>query len=668
MPFWWRRRRKNWYGKFRYRRRYTKRRPRRRRRRIPKRRNRRFTRRRYKRKYKVRRKKPKIILKQWQPDSIKKCKIKGFSFLVLGANGRQSFCTTNQIKEYPIPKAPGGGGFGCETISLQWLYKEYLAHNNIWTTSNNFTDLLRYTGCKITFYRHPYTDFVIAYERQPPFKMNKFVYPELQPQNLLLRKHKKVLLSKQTKPNGRTKVTFKIGPPKQMSTKWFFQKEFADYNLLKIVASACTFQYPRYASNAQSNILTLYALNTDFWKQSTWATTPQHLTQPFKNYPTAPTKYYYKYYTEKGELKQDSYSDPTGDKAYYTSINYSTGIFKSSFLRAFSISTTETGPSQADLPIIPLRYNPIEDTGFSNEVYLCSVNSGAFNKPTYSPNMSFNGVPLWMAFFGYWDFLLQDTANKGLYLTHMFVVKSPALKPIRQPTAQKYYPLVDYEFVFGKLPWDEYLDANTRKLWYPTAEKQVMSINNIVKTGPYVPKYDNKTDSTWELPYKYTFFFKWGGPQVTDPHVEDPKTRDTYPVPDKLLQTVQISNPAKLHTSTILHDWDYRRGIITQAALKRMSENLQTDTSLESDNSESPKKKRKITKELPCQQKIQEEIHQSLLSLCEEPICQETPQNLEQLIKQQQQEQQQLKRNLVLLLTHLKKEQRHLQLQTGLLE
>ncbi len=160
----------------------------------------------------------------------------------------------------------------------------------------------------------------------------------------------------------------------------------------------------------------------------------------------------------------------------------------------------------------------------------------------------------------------------------MFVVKCDALRPIRQATSQKYYPLIDRDFVFGKLPWDEYLDANSKRLWFPTAEKQVGIINDIVCTGPYVPKFYNKPDSTWQLNYKYQFFFKWGGPQTTDPAVEDPCTRNKYPTPDTLQKTIQISNPAKLSTESILHEWDFRRGFVTQTALKRMSENLQTDT------------------------------------------------------------------------------------------
>ncbi len=43
----------------------------------------------------------------------------------------------------------------------------------------------------------------------------------------------------------------------------------------------------------------------------------------------------------------------------------------------------------------------------------------------------------------------------------------------------------------------------------------------------------------------------------------------------------------------MLHDWDFRRGIVTQTALKRMSENIETDTSLSSDESETPKKAQK---------------------------------------------------------------------------
>ncbi len=99
-------------------------------------------------------------------------------------------------------------------------------------------------------------------------------------------------------------------------------------------------------------------------------------------------------------------------------------------LQAFYISSQgHESVSQAALPIIYLRYNPHEDDGHGNEVYLTSVFNGNYNKPgSTAPDLQFNNVPLWMAFWGYYNYLLISTANKGLYLTHMFVVKSPALQ------------------------------------------------------------------------------------------------------------------------------------------------------------------------------------------------------------------------------------------------
>nr|UHK06974.1 MAG: ORF1 [Torque teno midi virus] len=669
MPFWWRRRRKPWYGRFRYRRRYYKTNTRRRKRRtrIRTRRNRRFANRRYKRRRKVRRKLKKITLKQWQPDSVKKCKIKGYSCLVLGGEGTQMFCYTNEASNYPQPKAPGGGGFGVEVISLKWLYQQFLQHNNIWTKSNNYTDLVRYTGCQIIFYRHPTIDFIAGYDIQPPFDLNKYSYAEMQPQNLLLRRHRKLILSRATNPKGRLTVKMKIRPPKQLITKWFFQKDFCTYGLVKIFASACDFNYPRIGPISPSTILTVYSLSTTFYNNSDWAKSQE---QGYKNITTqvTPITFYYKnkqgvdstfVYNPDSVITQDL-------KRYYYTINRDTGLFNAKVLLSYKY--TVNSQTYATTPLIVLRYNPHEDTGHGNEVYLTNILGGHYNKPSISTDYSFNNVPLPIAFYGYWNYLQQYSKDKNIFKSYMFVVKCPALKPITQTTAQVYYPILDADFVYGNKPWDEFISETDKKLWYPTAEKQQQIINAIVESGPYMPRLSNLKYSTWELDYRYKFFFKWGGPQVSDPAVEDPCQRGKYPVPDTVQKKLQITNPEKCKTEELFHDWDLRRGFITSTALKRMSENLQTDSSLQSDDSESPKKKRKITKELQCQTQKQEKIQECLLSLFEENTCQESPEDLQQFIQQQQQQQHLLKRNILQLLTHLKKAQRCTELQTGLLE
>nr|UHK05398.1 MAG: ORF1 [Torque teno midi virus] len=663
MPFWWRRRNKRWWGT-RYRRRRTNRYKRRKpRRRYARRRNRRFTRRR--RKYKVRRKKKKIVIQQWQPQSIVKCKIKGYSTLVLGAEGRQYICWTNEASDYVQPKAPGGGGFGCELITLEWLYHEYRAHNCIWTASNQYKDLCRYTGCTIYLYRHPTTDFIVQYSIQPPFNITKLTYPDIQPQNMLLQPHHKVILSRQSHPKGKLRVKLKIKPPKQMSTRWFFQKEFSEAGLVLLKAAACDFSFPRISPISQSQMVTVYYLNHSFFPSPIWGQASQGPYKPistwtgsitFRNPNTKPPIDY--------TLK---ISDFTPNLAgYYQSISWEKGWFQQKILNASEVKLN--GTTHASLPLLTARYNPNVDTGDGNIVYAISVLQHSYNPPTTQSDYVIRGQPLWMAFFGFWSWIKYASKDKAFYEHYMFVVQSPAIKPISQNTAQKIYTFIDPAFIAGKLPFDEYLDANMKKLWYPRATFQTQTINAFVEAGPFMPRYTNLKYSTWELGYSYKFYFKWGGPQVTDKPVDDPQYQTDYPVPGKFQQTIQVSDPQTLATESLLHEWDFRRGIVTHAALKRMSENFESEADFYSDDSESPKKKRKITKEVPYLPQKEEDLKKCLQELCKENTCQETPQTLQDLIQQQQQEQQQLKLNIFKLLTNLKRDQRFLGLQSGLLE
>lgn len=473
-----------------------------------------------------------------------------------------------------------------------------------------------------------------------------------------------------------------------MITKWFFQKDFCPFGLLRLSATAADFNYSRIGWSSQSQVSTLYALNPDFYQISNWAQSTGG-EKGYVNIATQKFPLWFKF-KERSTWKWYCY-DPTDttkeryqNDAYLRSVSYDQGMFNPRILfaaevraggtnpksAADNVYTNITGQSQliATLPLIPLRYNPNSDHGHGNSIYLTSIISGKYNRPSISTQLIFNNVPLWMGLFGYWDFILEHQADKGVFLHSMFVLQSDSLHTLNQASGTNFYPIVDPEYCSSKLPWDEYLGETEKQFWYPTANWQKGTINNLVMSGPYVPKYNDQKGSTWELDYKYTFYFKWGGPQVTDPQVEDPCTRNKYPVPDTFQQTVQITDPEKLHTASLLHQWDFRRGFVTSSALKRMSEYLPTDTSIQSDDSETPKKKRRITKEIPTALHKEEKIKKCLLSLCEEDTCQEEEKDLHKLIKQQQQQQQHLKRNIFKLLTYLKKNQTCVELQTGLLE
>jgi hypothetical protein len=362
MPFWWARRRRPWFGTWR-KRRYTRRNyyKNRRRRRRP----RRFTRRRRRRRrrYKVRKKKQKITLQQWQPDRIVKCKIIGYNYLVCGAEGNQFRCYTDDKHNYGQPRAPGGGGFGCEQYTLEHLYNEWTAHRNVWTTSNDYTDLVRYTGCQFIFYRHPDTDFAIFYDRQPPFKLTNRTYLETHPLNILLRKRHKVVRSLKYSKNKKPYVKVKIKPPKQMITKWFFQPDFASVELLKLAGAACNFGYSLYGPNTQSPNLTLYALNTDFYQIHNWAQLIAQ-TQPYLPYPGIPhTKG--NYLTFKYGSKGQTVNGVTED--YKSSISYEKGWFQPGILQAWEVDDPKTHRTHTR-PVSICRYNPEEDNGKGNRV------------------------------------------------------------------------------------------------------------------------------------------------------------------------------------------------------------------------------------------------------------------------------------------------------------
>lgn len=660
MPFWWRRRNKPWYSTWRNRRyRRRRRNPYKRRRRRPRPFARR--RRRRRRRYKVRKKKQKITIQQWQPDRIVKCKIIGFNYLVCGSEGNQYRCYTDDKHNYGQPKAPGGGGFGCEQYTLEYLYHEWEAHRNVWTASNDYLDLVRYTGCTFILYRHPDTDFVVFYDRQPPFKFTNSTYTETHPLQILLRKKHKVIRSLKYSKRQKPYVKIKIKPPKQMITKWFFQPDFANTELLKLAGAACNLGYSLYGPNTQSPCLTLYCLNTDFYKIHDWAQLKSQTTPylPYTGIPHTATHFLTFYYGNKSTTSNDITD-------YAKSTSFENGWFKPGILQAWKVVDSQQSTKIHTRPISICRYNPEEDNGKGNRIWLTSIFSNKAWQPPTDEDLIIGELPLYMAFWGLWDSIIKKKKTDEFLKISMFVIKSDFIKPIFAGVSQKVWPIIDQSFIQGKMPWDEQFTLQEKAAWYPTCYKQAQTINNFVECGPYCPKYSNLPSSTWQLPYKYKFYFKWGGPQTGDKLIQDPKDQEKYPVPDTFTETIQISDPLRQQPKAMLRSWDFRRGIITRAALKRMQENLQSDESDQSDFSETPKKKKKTTTQIQASDEEAKEIQACLHSLCEKDSFQDSETDIKQLIYKQYQRQQDLKLNLFKLLKNLKKTQQHLQMQTGM--
>nr|UHM27066.1 MAG: ORF1 [Torque teno midi virus] len=657
MPFWWRRRRKPWYGRWKTKR-FNKYKKRKTRRRLPRRRYRRPTRRRRRRRNKVRRKKATIPVRQWQPDSIRKCKIRGLGVLIIGEEGKQMDCYTVNKHDYVQPKVPYGGGFGVEEYSLQYLYEEYKMHNNIWTSSNLLKDLVRFLRCRFTFFRHPDTDFVIRYQRQLPFTLTKFTYPAVHPHQLLLTKHHLVLLSKASKPNGKYKKKITVKPPKQMLSKWFFTKPFSEYPLVLLQAAACNMRYSQLSATSPNLLVSLLSLNPSFYQNSNWAATH---TQPYLPYNNATQQLKYKVIINKQEVERDM---KEAFQSYGNSVSYEYGWFNPTFMQATEILAY--GTHLATHQVIAGRYNPTTDDGVGNQVYIISTLAEGWGPPRTDKTVILEGIPLWLGLFGFVSYL-KTIKHADVLKTSLVVIKSTSIHCLPEIGACQEYIPIDYIYITGKKPYQQTISTYEKRYWYPNIQWQLQTLNAIVESGPFIPQYSEERNSSWELKYTYEFFFKWGGPNVPDPEVKDPGDMQTYPVPDTVGNPIQIFNPAKQAPETIFHPWDYRRGIIKERAIKRMSEHLETDTDFEPITEPQKKKKRKGAALQNPQEKVQE-IQECLHSLCEEPTWQDPPQNIQQLLQYQREQQQHLKYNILKLLMEMKEKQRMLQLQTGLLD
>nr|UHK06784.1 MAG: ORF1 [Torque teno midi virus] len=656
MPFWWGRRRKPWFGRWRYKTRTarrTKRRrfPRRRRHRRP------YRRRRKPRKRKVRRKKKKINIQQWQPQKIVKCKIKGRELFLFGANGKQFACFTHTRDDWTPSKNPGGGGFAVDKYTLESLYTDYTYGRNIWTKSNVMTDLCRYTGCVFEFYRHPETDFYVNYNTQPPFTLQKDTYPNTHPYYLSLHKRTKFIPSKVTKPHGKQTVKIRIKPPKTLQTSWYFQETFSKFPLLQLSIAAANVNYSYNPPTGTNMQMTFLSLNHQFYQRANWGLNTGHAYNPIGTM-AKPSQVY----TDPERTKTKNITMYTSDN-YDESISYDKGWFQTALLSSY-------GPVGQDVvPISAGRYNPELDNGKGNAVWLVSITSSTYSKPSKDKDLIIEGKPLWQLFYGFFNYVNAIKKDSTFLRTYICVFESPA---VYSPTtvSHTYHIPIDRSFIDGKAQWGLPPTAYQKTKWFPTLEAQLETINNIVQCGPLIPKYNNERNSNWQLSGKYTFYFKWGGTLNPDEAVADPENQGTYITPSNINQAIQIINPTKQAAESILHCWDYRRGLIKKTALQRILENQQTDTDFQTD-SEPPrkKKKKKHTRELQQVPEEEEEIQESLLQIFKEDSFPESADNqqLFQLLQQQQQQHRDNKYQLLKLIADLKKKQQLLQLQTGLL-
>lgn len=564
------------------------------------------------------------------------------------------------MNRYTYPKTPGGGGFSTTIFSLDFLYEQYELRKNIWTSSNANFDLCRYTGCTFKFYRHPWADFVLSAQLMYPMSLTFNDYMETQPLRLLLQQKHFVVPSFKNKPGGRPYVKKKFKPPKQMTNKWFFQDSFSEKPLLLLRSAVCNLQQPFLGPQGENEGITLTCLNIQFlYISAAWGSATQAAPYNIVSTYVGNTAYY---------KPKMSATDKTM-QLLDTHVNYKGGWFSTEILSAYSVKSNST---QQYPPTYKVRYNPKIDTGKGNSVWLSSVSTDSYDKPHIDKLLLVREQPLWLLLFGFVDFITQYKKLQETEKVYYLMIETPYFKPYRNDSRyNKTHLIIDSTFVSGLGPFNSTPTDYMLQHWYPTLEQQQQSITSIVLAGPFTYKPSN-TENNWELHYKYSFYFKWGGAQDNNKQITDPSKKNEFPTPNPQQRGVQVTDPRQQIPQSLLHSWDFRRGYLTKTALKRMYEHLPTEQIISTDSElHSPHKKLKLSCQAAHLQEESTEETCCLQTLFEENICQEIPQeetSIKQLILQQQQQQQIIKHNLLLLLSQLKNKQLELQLHSGLLE
>lgn len=599
-------------------------------------RTRKFVQRRWKRKtYRRRRqkvkrkrfffKKKKIVIKQFNPKSRRKCKIIGTKCIIQGSPLR---CHHNFIQYYnsKVPeKFPGGGGWSQLIFTLDSLYDDFLKLQNVWTKTNCTLPLARYKGCTMKFYQTNYIDYIVVYDICWPMVDTYLSHADSSPASMYLKKNKICVPSRQTQQKKKPYKKVFIQPPSQMYNKWYFQQDICKTPLLMITTTATSFTNPYCSPKAENNNITVKCINPTIFQnlnfkdypktQGYWCklATLEHedRQQPMYLYAVrSPTNLVKQTelnnknintvgliclcnsntYQLGQEIKNSGYENNEkfwGNPLYHDIIHQDTYTIYLSLMtptEAYQLSQNATQNKTYYLtkvvePIIyTLRYNPETDKGLKNKAWIIKTNEYNNTNQPENINLTLEGFPLYILFWGWTDWikktgLIQSLDDNGIVVfnTDQFNIQLPL------------YIVIDTDFLEGFDPYVEHSHDGTvtlpsdysQKHWYPKLKFQDQTLEKICMSGPGCPRLNNK--EYMQAFVKYKFHFTWGGcPKQLDKAC-NPCSQPKWTTPDNIPGRLEIQDP-NTNPLTELYKWDWDGDYVTREAIQRIQESTKTDT------------------------------------------------------------------------------------------
>nr|UGV34424.1 MAG: ORF1 [TTV-like mini virus] len=553
-----------------------------------------------------------LKIRQYQPKAIRKCKIKGLLPLFWGTPER--FVNNYELYENTAApeKLPSGGLFCIKNINLESLYAEHRYCRNVWTKTNNDLPFVRYTGATIKLYRSESIDYIVSFDNSLPMTASLDMYETMHPGIHGMLKNK-IIVTSNKHHHRKPYKKIKIRPPNPLQNKWYFATDISQVPLCQLRASATTFDEYYVNNKSVSTTMTIFYLNpgaitnTNFQPNKAQGYYARKH-EGTKIYLYSPGKYAITFETTKftqliflgnTSLNQEGIqfppknSDPqekyiqkypwakwgnpffkkylTGEyKVYFSTMTYIQVVQK---IVNHNNPAITAGDSFTETQLIHnFRYNPFNDQGLHNSIYLTSARDTTddWRKPQ-SEDLQQNGLPLWILTFGFTDYEKKIKKAKNVD-TDWLVVLTHNVQTV---TSEDIIPILDSSFINGNSPYENGPSPADHDRWYPCTQFQQITLNNIALSGPGAPRIP--TLQAVEAKIDYTFYFKWGGNLPPMSTISDPKNFPDYHLPTNFIKTNSLQNPAT-RPEALLYSFDERRGQLTTKALHRLQTDWETKT------------------------------------------------------------------------------------------
>nr|UGV36697.1 MAG: ORF1 [TTV-like mini virus] len=606
------------------------------------------------------RKLKRLTIKEWQPESIKRLKIRGYYPLFMATNERLNHNMTTYLESIAPHYIPGGGGFSICQFSLQTLYQEHFKLHNWWTKSNDNYPLIRFLGCSLKLYRPEFIDYVFYYQRQYPMRATNLMYTSTQPQIMLLNNRTKII---KCKSNNRQQKPYKklfIRPPSQMQNKWYFQKDIAQIPLLLTIASAASLDRTYTNSTSISSTIGFTTLNITAFGNH------QFSKLPTAGYKPKETLYYFATQSTETDPKKveigsltylgntEQYQAGKDIQAYIGNVNNNADTWRAKLKQYLSKPSEWGNPFHADyinndLLIFytnknstqladsyskstdklntettinfhlmtekfhyEVRYNPFHDD-HKNSVYLLKItepNSFGWDPPT-NPELILENLPLWACVWGYTDWQKKRAIYNSIDTNCIVVIVTHNVDP---KTAVTLIPL-DEDFLHQRSPYrpEHNIIPTDLQNWHPKVAFQLRTLNKIACTGPYTAKLPERISC--EAHMQYTFHFKIGGSPPPMSTITSPENQPKFPTPGNIMQTTSLQSPTLPFEYNLYH-FDQRRDQLTKRALTRIQTDFETEKTLlpitGATSTEVPAQKEETTSESETSEEettIQQQLH-----------------------------------------------------------